>query len=285
MNKGGAVVVIDVNDYITEAKRQLNDSKNYKVLAKDPTTTNNDLVNQTIDRITKEQFINENIANGLKNPSPRTPQFYISPKIHKEGNPGRPVVSSINCHTTNISKYVDHHLQPIAKEIPSYVKDTNDFINKINAVKSVPKNSYLVTMDVTSLYTNIPNAEGISAVKRAFANYSKKTTTNKVITTFLALILTLNNFVFDCMHYLQIKGCAMDTICTPAYANIFMVNFELKYIYPYIRDKTKMFLRFIDDLFMIWTGSEQELLDFMSDLNKKHPSIKFELSTHKQKLN
>ena len=31
-----------------------------------------------------------NIANGLKNPSCRTPHFYISPKIHKEGNPGRP---------------------------------------------------------------------------------------------------------------------------------------------------------------------------------------------------
>ena len=184
-DKGGAVVIMDVNDYIREAKRQLNDSKNYKVLAKDPTTTNNDLVNQTIDRFTKEQLINENIANGLKNTSPRTLQFYISPKMHKEGNPGRPVV---NCHTANISKYVGHHLQPIVKQIPSYVKDTNDFINKINAVKSVPKNSYLVTMDVRSLYTNIPNAEGISAVKRAFGNYSKKTTTTKVITTFLALI-------------------------------------------------------------------------------------------------
>ena len=189
-------------------------------------------------------MINENIANELKNPSPRTPQFYISPKIHKEGNPGRPVVSSINCHTANISKYVDYHLQPIVKQIPSYVKDTNDFINKINAVKSVPKNSYLITMDVRSLYTNIPKAGGISAVKRAFDNYSKKTTATKVITTFLALILTLNNFVFDCIHYLQLKGWAMDTICAPAYANIFMVNFKLKYIYPYIRDKTKMFLRF-----------------------------------------
>ena len=168
---------------------------------------------------------NENIANGLKNPSPRTPQFYISPKIHKEGNPGRPVVSSINCHTANISKYVDYHLQPIVKQIPSYVKDNNNFINKINEVKSVPKNGYLVTMDVRLLYTNIPNTEGISAVKRAYDNYSKKTTTTKVITTFLALIFTLNNFVFNCISYLQIKGCAMGTICAPAYANIFMANF------------------------------------------------------------
>ena len=125
--------------------------------------------------------------------------------LFKIFNPGRSVVSSINCYTANISKYVDYHLQPIVKQIPSYVKDTNGFINKINAVESVPKNSYLVTMDVRSLYIDILNAEGISAVKRAFDNYSYKTTSTKVITTFSALILALNNFVFDCIHYLQIK--------------------------------------------------------------------------------
>ena len=68
----------------------------------------------------------------------------------------------------------------------------------------------------------------------------------------------------------------MGTACPPAYGNIFMANFELKYIYSYIKHTTKMFLGFVDDLFMIWTGSEQELLDFMNDLNKKYSSIKFE---------
>ena len=51
-----------------------------------------------------------------------------------------------------------------------------------------------------------------------------------------------------------------------------------------MKDKTKMFLKFIDDLLMIWTGSEQELLDFMSDLNKKHSSIKFEFKYSQTKI-
>ena len=79
----------------------------------------------------------------------------------------------------------------------------------------------------------------------------------------------------------------MGTICVPGYTNIFMANFELKYIYPYypyIKDKTKTCLRFIDNLFMIWTCSEQELLDFMSDLNKKHHSIKFEFKYSQTKI-
>ena len=44
-DKGGAVVIMGINYFIREVKRQLNDLKNYKVLAKDPTTTNNNLVN------------------------------------------------------------------------------------------------------------------------------------------------------------------------------------------------------------------------------------------------
>ena len=88
------------------------------------------------------------------------------PKVHQKRNPGTPVVSSIDCHTTNISKYTDHHhLQPYVKELKSYVKDSTDFIRKINSIKKIPDNSILVTIDVRSLHTNIPNKEGIKAVE------------------------------------------------------------------------------------------------------------------------
>ena len=92
--------------------------------------------------------MNENIANELEKSWSITLQFNISPKLHKESDPGYPMVSSINCRTTNISKYLNYHAHSILKKIPFYLKETNDFINKTNAVKSVPNNSYLVTMDV-----------------------------------------------------------------------------------------------------------------------------------------
>ena len=77
----------------------------------------------------------------------KTPKFYISPKIHKENNPGRPVINSINYYTSEISRFIDHHLQPLVREIPSHIKDTNGFINKIDNF-AVPLKSFLVTMDV-----------------------------------------------------------------------------------------------------------------------------------------
>ena len=130
--------------------------------------------------------------------------------------------------------------------------------------------------DILSLYTSIPNNEGIAATKKRYDNYIHKTLPTKIIATFLALILTLINFVFNSNFYLQIKGCAMSTICAPAYANIFMAEIEQKYIYPLIKDKSIIFLRYKCDTFMVWTKSEKQVKDFMSELNQKHPSIKFD---------
>ena len=68
----------------------------------------------------------------------------------------------------------------------------------------------------------------------------------------------------------------MGTICSPAYANIFMTEFEAKHIYQYIHGKALLFLRYIDDIFMIWNGTTEELILFIDELNKKYKTIKFD---------
>ena len=79
-------------------------------------------------------------------------------------------------------KNVDYYLQPIVKEIPSYVQDTTDFLRKINQIGFAPGNSYLVFLEVKALHTNIPNAEGIKSAKRSLEEHSKRTASTKVIT-------------------------------------------------------------------------------------------------------
>ena len=209
-------------------------------------------MNRTINELKSSHLLNEKIANDLSSSEAKTLQFKMLPKVYKVGNPGRPVVSSIDCYTKKISKYINNQLQPHVKELKSYVKHSTDFIRKINGMEKIPDNSILVTMDVRSLYTNIPNKEGIEAVETTLKS---KNIGTRIISTFPRLVLTLNNFVFNSQNYLQIKGCAMGTKRVPSSANISMGMFEERYIYRPIKKISNFYLRFIDDIFLIWSGT------------------------------
>ena len=234
-DKGGATVIVDVKDYVQEANRQLQDTQYYRELNYNPTKDHANLICNTLDEFRNNHELDEDTAEGLKPIEPRTPRFYLLPKIHKEPSfPGRLVISSVNCHTSSISSFVDYHIQDSAKSLKSYVKETTDFINKISNLGELPEESYLVTMDVKALYTNIPNDEGPQALKEALDQKQNQSLASRVIVTVMSLILTLNNFVFNDKNYLQVKGCAMGTISAPPYANIFMVSLKkVTYICTY----------------------------------------------------
>ena len=72
----------------------------------------------------------------------------------------------------------------------------------------------------------------------------------------------------------------MGTAVAPNYANLFMNRFESKALANWPL-KPFIWLRFIDDIFMIWTHGEDTLTEFITYLNGIHPTIKFahELST------
>ena len=154
----------------------------------------------------------------------------------------------------------------------------------MNETKIINKNTILVTLDVKSLYTNIPNHEEIEAVKSALNSVSQKPIATKVIIKFLFLILTFNNFVFNGIHDLQNIGCAMETICAPNYANIFMGKFEKTYIYPYINQFSNFYCRFVDDIFFIWNGTVIQLQEFIKKLNNHYPTIKFDFKFSKTSI-
>ena len=95
-----------------------------------------------------DNYINDKTKQYLIQTDVKPGGFYILPKIHKPGNPGRPIVSSSSHRTERISNFVDHHLQPLVHKLLSFVKDTNDFLNKLQTIGNLPANSLLVTLDV-----------------------------------------------------------------------------------------------------------------------------------------
>ena len=76
----------------------------------------------------------------------------------------------------------------------------------------------------------------------------------------------------------------MGTIYVPSYANIFMLEFEEKHIYPLTKNKSVVYLCDIDNIFMVWIKSYSELRKFMSKINQKHQLIKFDVKFSKENI-
>jgi len=158
--------------------------------------------------------------------------------------------------------------------LPSFIKDTTHFLLQLLKPGPLPDNALLVTLAVSSLYTEIPHNEGIDVCRCSPNTRQDKSSPAENICDLIRMILTMNNFSFNNEHYLQKHGAAMGTRMAPSYANLFMSKFEQQaidnsFFKPFI------WWRFIDDIFMICTQGQEHLKSFVGYLNSFHPGIKF----------
>ena len=169
---------------------------------------------------------------------------------------------------------MDFHFKPLVEKLPSYIKDTTNFLLKLKSVGKVPLGSLLVTLDVCSLCTNIPHAEGIEACRELSNIRVVQEPPTEGINKLTSLILTKNNFCFNDKHYIQLKGMAMCTCMGPLYANIFMDNLKRRMLAT-LDAVPSTWWRYIDNIFAIWPHGEKRLAQFHEKINYVHASIKF----------
>ena len=142
-DKGGNIVIMNTTDYVQEAQRQLLNPEHYKPLTSGWTTTYNKYIHHLIDQAWRLGIISDTTKESLQTKNPRISTFYMLPKIHKPGNPGKPTVNSIGSITEKISAFVDSHLRQYTPRIPSYIKDTTHFINIMRKYPIRPWKIYL----------------------------------------------------------------------------------------------------------------------------------------------
>ena len=125
-----SVVVWDRDDYIKEAEEQLGDKDIYEDVCNDPGPLIS-TKHESIEKIRKRGDLNADTIKYFIVRDPKFARFYLLPKIHKRLNNvlGRPLISNCGYYTENIC-FLEFHLQPLAREVKSYIKDTNDFFEK-----------------------------------------------------------------------------------------------------------------------------------------------------------
>lgn len=291
-DKGSAIVILSREQYILEVERQLNDTEYYKKLDKPIYVDTIPIVRDIVDKLKKDKFINSKQRQYLMgSQEPRERRFYILPKIHKDPTkwtvpfevpPGRPIVSDCGSETYFTAEYLDHYLNPLSTRHPAYVRDTYHFIEIVKNI-TISSDFHLFSMDVSSLYTNIPIQSGIDCVKQIFQRYPDPKRPDQQLLQLLDINLRRNDFVFNGKYYLQTKGTAMGKKFAPAYANIFMAIWEEQAIAK-CKKKPAYYLRFLDDIWGIWIGSKQEFQEFVDVLNSHDPSIQLTTEIDEQSI-
>ena len=273
-DKGGAVVVWRTDLYKQEAFRQLADTKFYAKVNKDLTQANQKIVKDTVNKLILEQKL-PSTARNLFVTTPKTSTFYLKPKIHKPNNPGRPIISACSCPTELISSFLDKKMAPFVKSLPTYIKDTNHALNILKQFSFPGNNKFLFTMDITSLYTVIPNNEGLLALKYFFDQRTVKEPSTDTLLRLAELVLTLNCFTFSGEIFKQINGVAMGTKMGPNYANLFVGYVEEQIFNQFDGPKPELFGRYIDDCLGATSCTKEELERFIGFVNSFHPALKF----------
>ena len=166
-------------------------------------------------------------------------------------------------------------MAPIVKTLLSYIKDSQHALEIFRDFSFLGQNKLIFTMDITSLYTVIPNDEGLRALKHFFDQRTVKEPSSETLLRLAELVLTLNCFSFGGNYYKQTNGVAMGTKMGPSYANLFVGFIEHQFFSQYHGPKPELYGRYIDDCIGATSSTREELTQFITAVNSFHLALKY----------
>ena len=292
-DKGSKIVIQDRSGYLLEAYRQLENKKHYLPLEKPIQSETQEKVREILDNLHTRKYITfKQLTYLYGDDPPRRRKFYLLPKIHKDPSswtvphripPGRPIVSDCGSESYQVAEYLDSFLNPLSQKHPSYVKDTYTFVNLLKQVKLTP-GSFIFSVDVDALYTQINTHLGLQAVRNIFDQYPDPSRPDEELLKLLELGLTCNDFEFNSKFYLQVHGTAMGKKWAGAYANIYLAEWE-RTVFPKCPKLPTVYLRYLDDIFGVWPHSKTDFADFMVILNNHHEAISLKSDLQPESVN
>ena len=181
--------------------------------------------------------------------------------------------------TTYLAKYL---CDLLSLHIPSEhcVTDTFSFVLDIRSLSMFDK--FMVSFDVKSLFTNIPQEEYIDLV----VNYISEGNPDLKLTE--SELRSLFNVATAQTHFLSngsfndhIDGVAMGSPLAPILANLFMGHHEKLWLENFQGSEILFYRHYVDDTFCL-LQSEHDAIFFLDYINSRHPSIRFTMDKEAQ---
>lgn len=280
-DKGNKTVIMKRDDYLEKMNALVSDNNTYTKMRNNPTARVKRRNNELALRWSQNKYIDVKERAYINTSSAWPPRIYGLPKIHKPNIPLRPIVSSINAPTYNMSKFLANIIRKSINHEKYNILNSytfHDFIVK----QKIPQNYILVSLDVVSLFTNIPMDIVKENIDKRWNEIRKYT--SLPLSDFhdgIDLTLSHNYFMWESNFYLQKTGTPMGSCLSPSIADLVMdilldtVIQKLPFEVPFVK-------KYVDDLITaIPIGSEEQIL---RDFNSYHPQLQFTIESEVDNL-
>ena len=290
VDKSKSLAIMENKDLNEKVSKFIDENKIHE-LKKDPTKNYTSIVNLAITKCTA--IIPENIQYKLKYTIPNTnapnlntakaPKFIPIIKLHKPGNPIRPLVNGIGAPTYKLAKFIDNIIKRTTKINNEYAAiNTVNFAKKVEGTILQPQDC-MISLDIVNLYMNIPKKEAIQCLKDKLVNEGNLNDQeiNQII-LLTETILQQNYFMYNNKYYICSTGIAMGGPLSSTISQIYLNKIEENKIMnvanPYQKHITTYF-RHVDDTFMIFSGTKRVREKFLKYVNTISDDIKFTSET------
>ncbi|CAF5019252.1 unnamed protein product [Rotaria sp. Silwood1] len=242
----------------------LSDHKTFKVLNFVETMSHEDRLIRKLKQLKNNGFITEKEYNFCRPTGSQPARIYGLPKIHKIGAPLRPIVSASGTFNYNLAKLLANKLDHLRKN-DTIITNTFAFVDELLALEFDNSQIKMVSLDITSLFTNVPLQHTIQIFLDKLygpehtCTYSDKKRDdwcqkckNRFEMKYLLDTSTQDtNFIFNSKIYSQINGVAMGSPLGPVFADIYVNYLENKLMSRLINNGLLYLRRFVDDTFAI----------------------------------
>ena len=274
-DKNGGIVILDTNTYNDKMHTLLSDENTY--IKTNITTINKET--KAFIKAYKELFTDEDDKSWIKyiEYHPKIPTLYGLPKIHKENTPMRPITSGIGSTAHKIAKETTKILTPFLGTIsPAHIKNSGELLEKLKNINMTNKS--LTSLDVESLYTNVPVDKSISALREHLLNINANLPLPiDTIISICTLCTNLTFFQFNEYLYKQKAGLPMGNPLSGVLACLYLEHLETNHFSSIIPAGSDYF-RYIDDALLIHP-KDLDLPHTVHRLNEIEPSINFTFET------
>ena len=249
----------------------MSNRERYKELEGDNIEKVKKAVNNELKSLCDGNKITTDMKKQLKQITPTTPIARPTLKAHKNPLKVRLIINTKGSSYYKIAKFVSRELKPLTTSATSFIKDSEQFVNKLKNIQ-LQEGEKIVSFDIVDMYPSLPKQDVIKEVERRILSDSFQTKCNKETLVRLAKIsLEFMSFRIGNKYYEQAEGLFIGSPASPCFAELFIQRVEEVSVYTMLH-APRIWIRKVDDTFTI---NNHETNDTLTELNQIHPQIKF----------